>query len=384
MCLYHYHFFCVFAPKKNHLKRLGLKKAQKREGLFLDTFFLGYGLVNLLVSMTLGLMMLVAAMQWYYVSKNSYFLEKNKKEILDRGRTLFQFVRHDLKVSGYRGCRTQDKNFPIRRNFEKHGTPYKFLKTDRAVFGFKAVAGLCGQHVPQKFCDSMPKNSDVLVVYNIPQTINVLQHSMLNPDDPIFIEAGGRIQKNAMVLISDLQQGDFFIANDVKDEKIFHQLGLNSSFLLSKSYQKDAEITELQTIAYYLGLPDRSSALLGTYSLFRSDIRQKAEEILEGIVDFSVEYGFFESNNASVEGTAQKFRYETAAQLKSEQWALVRIVRLKIETKGETYHGISQKNQHWEYTFAIGNGHCLNSGTGINFSHVTSRQSQDEADGAKH
>ncbi|HEV2524352.1 MAG TPA: PilW family protein [Gammaproteobacteria bacterium] len=292
---------------------------------------------------------------------------------MDIGRTLFQFIRHDLQSSGYRGCRTQDHNFPIRRNFEKNGIPYKFLKTDRAVFGFEATTGVCQQHIPRKFCDSLRKNSDVLVIYNIPQKVNFLKHSMVNPDDAIFIQAGGRIQKNAMVLISDVQQGDFFIANDVENEKIFHQLGANSTLLLSKCYQQDAEVTELQTIAYYLGSHHRSSALRGTYSLFRSDIRQKAEEIVEGIVDFSVEYGFFESSDASFDGAPEKFQYYAAAEVKPEQWALVRMVRLKIETKGETYHGIPQKNHRWEYAFAIRNGHRVSSGIGVDLSHLTHR-----------
>jgi type IV pilus assembly protein PilW len=336
---------------------------------------LGYSLVNVLVSMTLGLVILVAAMQWYHVSKISELSEKNKKEILDIGRTLFQFIRQDLQSSGYRGCRTQDQNFPIRRNFEKNGVPYKFLKTDRAVFGFEGAAGICQQHLPQKFCDSMRKNSDVLVIYHIAQKINLLKRSMVNPDDAIFIQAGGRIQKNAMVLISDVQQGDFFIANDVENEKIFHQLGANSTALLSKCYKQDAEVTELQTIAYYLGIPDRSSALRGTYSLFRSDIRQKAEEIVEGIVDFSVEYGFFESSDGSLDDAREKFQYYAAAHIKPEQWALVRMVRLKIEIKGEIYHGIPQKNHCWEYAFAIRNGHRASSGIGVALSYLIHRQS---------
>ncbi|HXH55584.1 MAG TPA: PilW family protein [Gammaproteobacteria bacterium] len=353
-----------------------------KEGIFSCTF-LGYSLVNVLVSMTLGLVILAAAMQWYHVSKISHLSEKNKKEILDIGRTLFQFIRHDLQSSGYRGCRTQDQNFPIRRNFEKNGIPYKFLKTDRAVFGFTAAAGVCQQHIPQKFCDNLLKNSDVLVIYNIPQKVNLLKHSMVNPGDAIFIQSGGRIQKNAMVLISDVQQGDFFIANDVENEKIFHQLGANSTFVLSKCYKQNTEVIELQTIAYYLGIPDRASAPRGTYSLFRSDIRQKAEEIVEGIVDFSVEYGFFESNDASLDGAREKFQYYAAAHVKPEQWALVRMVRLKIETKGETYHGSPQRNHRWEYAFAIRNGYRISSGIGVAFSHLTYRQSQDGADGIK-
>lgn len=318
---------------------------------------LGISLVNVLVSMTLGLVILVIAMQWYQVVKKTNFLQKNHKETLDIGRTVFQFIRHDLQSSGYRGCRTMDQNFPIRRNFEENGVPFQFLRTDRAVFGFQAVVGECQRHIPQKFCDRLKKNTDVLVIYNVPQKINSLKAPMAKLDDAIVVQEGKTIQKNAMVLISDALQGDFFIANDVISEKIFHQLGDNSTALLSKCYTTDAEVTELQTLVYYLGVPDRPTARLGTYSLFRSDIRQKAEEIVEGVVDFSVEYGFFEP----IAG----FQYYVASEVKSEQWALIRMVRLKIEVKGEMCYGVSQKNHSWEYTFAIRNGHRVNASSGI-------------------
>lgn len=320
-------------------------------------------------------MILLGAIHWYQVSKISQLAEKHKKQNLDIGRTLFQFIRHDLQSSGYRGCRTQDQSFPIRRNFEKNGIPYKFLKTDRAVFGFKADVGVCQQHIPQKFCDNIRKKTDVLIIYNIAQKINFLKQTMVNPEDVLFIQAGGRIQKNAMVLVSDVQQGDFFIANDVENEKIFHQVGANSTAVLSKPYKQGTEITELQTIAYYLGIPERSSAFRGTYSLFRSDIRQKAEEIVEGVVNFSVEYGLFESNDPSRAGACEKFQYYTAAEIGPEQWALVRMVRLKIETKGEAYYGILQKNSRWEYAFAVRNGYRVSSGIDIDLSHLIDRSS---------
>jgi Tfp pilus assembly protein PilW len=322
--------------------------------------------------MTLGMVILVAALQWYHVLKISNFSEKNKKQILDISRVPFQFIRHDLQSSGYRGCRTQDHNFPIRRNFEALGVPYKFLKTDRAVFGFKAAVGECQQYIPHKFCDHIKQGTDVLVIYNVPQKINVLQRSMANPDDAICIQTGGTIQKNAMALISDTQQGDFFIANDVKSEIIFHQAGENSIAVFSKCYQQDAEVTELQTVAYYLGVPEhRVTARLGTYSLFRSDIRQKSEEIVEGVVDFSVEYGFILPSDSAMDGASEEFQYYAAAEVKPEQWAWVRMVRLTIETKGEVYRGIPQKNHRWEYAFAIRNGHRVNPGIGVAFGHFT-------------
>ncbi len=325
--------------------------------------------------MSLAITIFAFAMQWYQVFKISNFAEKNKKTIFDIRNTVFQFVRQDIQSSGYRGCRTQDQHFPLRRNFENVGIPYQFLKTDRAVFGFKAITGVCQQHIPQKFCSLIPKSSDVLVVYQVPQKIYLLKQSMINPEDPVLLEEGGRIQKNAMVLISDIERGDYFIANDVHNEKIFHQLGQNSSALLSKCYQKGTEVTALQTVAYYLAIPDRPQAQSGSYSLFRSDITQKAEEIVEGVVGFSVEYGFFEPSDMLLDGGSAALQYYPAEQIKPEQWVRVCMVRLKIAMKDEGYNGVSQKTHSAEYAFAIRNGHRVNIDARTAFSDLAYRRS---------
>lgn len=320
--------------------------------------------------MMLGLVIVAVAMQWCQVLKISNFSEKSNKEALDIARTVFQFIRRDLQSSGYLGCRTMDQNFPIRRNFEEKGNANQFLRTDRVVFGFESAVGECQRHIPKKFCDHLKKNADVLVIYNVPQKIHLLKVPMAKPEDAIFVSEKGTIQKDSMVLISDALQGDFFIANDVIHEKIFHQSGKNTTGTLSKCYKTNAEVTELQTLVYYLGIPNRPTARFGTYSLFRSDIWQRPEEIVEGVVDFSVEYGLFEPGEG--------IQYYAASEIKPEQWAFICMVRLKIETKGEVYHGISQENHIWEYTFAIRNGYRVNSGSGIAKRHFTGLESSND------
>lgn len=312
--------------------------------------------------MTIGLIILAAAMHWYQIVKIRMLKENNQRQVLDIGGTVFQFIRRDLNACGYKGCRTNDQNYPLRRHFGDIGNPHQYLRTDRAVFGFSAETGVCQQYIPPQFCHHIKTDSDVLIIYNIPQKILTLKESMLEPEDALQVAQAKQIKENAMVLISDAHQGDVFIASAVENDKIKHQLGgnLNDTLNLSKSYRQGAEITELQTVVYYIGISERPTADSRSYALFRSDIRKKPREIVTGIVDFSVEYGFWDPAHESHPG----FQYYQASLIKPEQWAFVRMVRLKIETKGEVYHGVSQKNRHWEYAFAIRNGHRINVGSG--------------------
>jgi Tfp pilus assembly protein PilW len=314
--------------------------------------------------MVLGLVLFAGALQWYQVVKISNFSDKHKKKTLDVGRTVFQFVRQDLQSSGYRGSRTRDLNFPLRRNFEQTS----FFTIDRSVFGFQAAVGACKHHLPQRICNHIKANSDVLIIYNIPQEIYVLQTSMVNPTDPILLQPGEKIQKESLVLISDVLQGDVFIANDIKNDKLFHQAGKNTTNTLSKCYQKNAEVTELQTVVYYLGISERVVGDEGTYSLFRSDITQKSEEIVEGIVGFSVEYGV---------RTGEAWVYKKSDAINSTEWPSVRLIYLKIETKGAMYYGKREKNHIWEYVFTTRNGHRINTGFGAANRHLADFQSQD-------
>jgi Tfp pilus assembly protein PilW len=302
--------------------------------------------VHTLISLALSTLIVMSAIQWFQVSKKAALTTHKKQRNLDVIRTVLHFLKNDLKTSGYLGCRTLDDSFSINQVFVDYLSPYKFWHKDRNVFGFYASPGVCISQMPSSLCERIKDNSEVLVIYNIAQNRVKLKQAMTKSDDAVHTLQKKAVRKKSMVLISDCLQADIFIANEVENERIFHHrtLGTNLTDQLSKNYATDAEVSEIQTVAYYLGTPPRqksreqnSQTSQKSYSLYRDDLNNKAVEIVEGISDLQVEYGFYVP--------ASGIQYRTAATMTNATWPLVQSIRLKITVD----------NQVWRYEFAIGN-----------------------------
>jgi hypothetical protein len=284
---------------------------------------------------------MIGATQWYQVSKKTLFNVQHKEKNLEVARVLSQFLRIDLKNSGYKGCRSVDDHFALHYHFVGYGNPHYFWQKDKNVFGFVSTPGVCVAKMPNSVCARIKENSEILVIYNIVNHIAFLKQAMANTDSTIEVIHKNGIRKKSMVLIGDCLQADIFIANEVAHEKIFHEKtpSTNTSSHLSKSYGVEAELAELQTVAYYLGTPARSKTTNSiSYSLYRDDLFHEAEEITDGIIDFKIEYGLLMPNEA--------VQYRPVYAIQDTEWPLVQSLRLKVKLSD---------NQNWSYEFAIGN-----------------------------
>jgi hypothetical protein len=311
--------------------------------------------------MSLSFVLILGTVQWYQILKKMVILQREKRQDLSVGRLAFQFFMRDLKNSGYRGCRTFDHNFPVRRFFVQLASPARFLKIDRKVFGFNATPGNCYGKMPEEICKKIKQDSTVLMIYSVPQTIYGLTQDMRSSDEALYIRGGHDIHRGSIVLISDCQQGDLFIAEEVDVERIFHRKTVQANLTerFSKCYKKGTEITEVKMLAYYLGTPARLGKSSGGYSLYRDDLFHRAEEVLENIVDFQVEFGVLEPSGV--------FQYKSVTSIKADQWQDVQTVRLKVQAKSvlekdpkqdpqkshANFVNAGYQNKEWEYEISL-------------------------------
>ncbi len=263
------------------------------------------------------------SLQIYGLIKREGLRKSDSLRMMNNERTALQFLINDLYASGYRGARTRDSHFPLHPIYREEG-PYQYLRFDRAVSMFSALPGRCYGKLPLESCQAIQENSDVLIIYNIPTIITQLKHPMQDLNAVLNVKNSSPIRAKALVLISDNEAGDLFIASDVEGEKIFHELGAyNKTASFCKRYDVDAEIVELDTVAYYL----KDNALI------RDDILLRSEEILRGVKDFKVHLHF------------DKEKYPT-----------VNSVHLRLT---------SIHNQVWDYEIAIRNRYGIHRGVDI-------------------
>lgn len=273
-----------------------------------------------------------------------------------------QYIKTDVQSAGYRGCLGRDPAFPLYRCYSSYSPEYRLLKGEQTVFGFQTSKEDCLAKMPQTACERVAAESPVLILYRVPRKIMKLTKPQKHAEDPISVSEAF-LQKKSLALISDCQQGDFFIATDIQENageaQILHQkiLGLNETPVFSKCYNENAEVVELQTVAYYLATPERlrhtlkhtkdintlnKVKLLNTpkLSLFRDDFLHAAEEIITDIIALDFSYGVLKGGSSK----QAEIIYKSAEQI--QDWHKVLSLRVNITTEYE---------EHWEIEFAFRN-----------------------------
>lgn len=313
-------------------------------------------LMNLLISISVSMLLMHCALQWWQIIKKTELGFQKKITELNTSRTILQFMHLDFENAGYLGYRTHDEGFPINQIAQEEN-PIQLPSDRRVVYGFKTTPGLCQlQGFSRQICERVKANSDFLVIYNVAQNITPLKQRMTSPLEALRTKEKSGIRAGSLVLIADLLQGDLFIANDVRNEWLFHQTtgGKNRTEALSKAYGEKAEVVELQTLCYYLGIPSRAqNAQISRKSvLFREDLRHGPEEIAENVEKFEVEYGIFTRENG--------VQYRKAQEISMEDWIFVVSVRLKITLSDlpdplkETYYEFSiRKRRNFNFNASL-------------------------------
>lgn len=320
-------------------------------------------LLTVLISVGLNAYIFLMGLEWFQIVKKTQWIQKQSYEKADIFHTSLQFLLKDIQKSGYRGCRSTDLQFPIRRVYDSNNPNYQYFRFDRALYAFKASLGLCYGKLPHSVCEQIKPDSEVLILYNIPQKITHLKHEQKSREDTIVTLEKPEIWENSLVLISDCQAADVFITPLIKDNIIFHPkvIQKNSSDAFSKAYGLDALVTELQTVAYYVARSEpRFEKTLNTqnvqnninnlsninnnedanYALFRKDFIHRSDELVKGVVDLKFEFAIRDKNN-------QTTHYVNSEQMQEENWPKVGSVRIHIKTNHEEtlFYEIALRNR---------------------------------------
>ena len=288
--------------------------------------------------MSVGLLLMLIVLYDYQRLHKTMLRFSPHLEIAEKNREIVQFLGNDLRLSGYLGPRTRDSSCPVYRQFDP--STHAWLRQEPAVFGCESIER-CAVSLGAGAKARLKAHSPIIIIYNIPKAIQRLSQAMDGPSGVIKVEHPTTVRAGSVVLVSDGLSSDFFIASAVQGHTLFHAQTpyTNRSPFLSKAYPKGSEVVELQTVAYYLGLPPRSSKGPNTFSLYRDDQCHEVEELTEGIVGMKLEYAVLEP----VKG----LRFATADQLLEKDWPWVSGVRLHID-----FH----QRPSGRYDFAIRNG----------------------------
>ncbi|RMD78759.1 MAG: prepilin-type N-terminal cleavage/methylation domain-containing protein [Gammaproteobacteria bacterium] len=233
----------------------------------------GFGLVELMVAVTLGLLLLAGVVQVFASSRQAYRLQQAQDRLQENGRTALQVLARDIRMAGFWGC---------------HGDASQLTNNlDPAAPGYVdfVAGGVDGQ-------EGGPGNPDVLILRGGAGAPLNLTQAMPNASADLKVAPGNGVKQFDLLLVSDCSQGDVFQvtnSNPSGSGQLVHNTGAgqpgNLVKPLSKAYGTDAQVFQAQEIRYSV-----QPGLLGQPSLFRS-VNGAAQELVEGVEDLQVSYG---------------------------------------------------------------------------------------------
>lgn len=254
----------------------------------------GFTLVELMISLVLGLLVIAGVGSVFVANKQSYRTNEALGQVQDASRIAYEFMARDIRMAGY-GNVCSNFNFPINVIADPAPAADFGLITGgiKAIEGSVAAAGAAVGGITVKTgtgivqLDYFPTldNSSPNLVGNLPPNNANIQ---INENTPGFV-AGDTL------FITDCTQADVFRASTVssgtKTITIAHASNVNTDNKLSKSYGGDAfvfDINDYRRITYFIG--QRVGGANPQYSLYRKINADTPVELVRGVTDMQVGY----------------------------------------------------------------------------------------------
>ena len=254
----------------------------------------GMSLVELMVSLTVGLLLLNGVGYIYVQSRDSYRVQESLSRVQENGRFALMFMERDIRMAGYRGCATRSSNSDSFVNALNSNTNYLW---DFAIGiqGYEATSGSQwnGGVTPDSSIDMPLGGRDILTLRRATGEIyNIVTH--VNSTDDVILNSGVHFKEDDIVMLTTCRSAGVFqvTSNDATagEGTLEHVAGAgtpgNASSDLQRTFQ-DGEAFLVDTVTYYI----RTSNETGRPALFRRIGSHAAEELIQDVEDMQITYG---------------------------------------------------------------------------------------------
>lgn len=286
----------------------------------------GLSLVELLISMVLGLTLATGVVQIYVGSNTTERDREARQRIQENGRFATNFLSQEIRMAGYLGCLSSIEGVSVNNILD--GPPATF-QPQFGVQGWEATGtnpgvinnslntvavvatntaewsnGEAGHVIPT--FNAVP-NSDIIRIWNAAGTPGLVTSITEGATASIQAESDAGIAANDFLIISDCEQADFVQACVVAADagpattstitlSSACDPGNDSPAIISSvtSVADPAEVVRLEGTIFYVG--KRDDIATNPPSLFRRQLSATgtagaAEELIEGVESMQILYG---------------------------------------------------------------------------------------------
>lgn len=316
----------------------------------------GLSLVELMIAMVIGLVLMTGVLQIFLGSKRVYTTQDALSRIQENGRLAVDFLSRDTRMAGYAGCASGaggalTNDLKVNMSNAEHSYLFDFEVPIEGQDNVGALADWPASVTPVAGSDTLfirgSFSGDVGLKSNN-SSANLRADSNFDASTGC---ADGDICPNTIVMISDCAKSRVFQVTSVQLDgqgavKLNH--AGNSSIIPGNAnpswggsstspeevFGPESELLRISTVAYFIGInPANRRALyqLGFRTLPSGQVEKRAVEIVEGIHDMQITYGY----DTSGDGVPDS--YKTAASISNADrathvanWAKVASIRVAL------------------------------------------------------
>jgi|GEM_PF-1878087 len=235
---------------------------------------LGVSLLEILISLTLGLMLLAMVLQAYLGTKSVISATVQNTKTQNNIRFLSYFLHRQISMSGYAGCgKLSDLNL-------KNNTSFDFLDTN-IIYGFSS------DHLPvhsklKKY--QIAPNTDIIVIQKANEGIAAITDEIKAGAENFHATENPATQNNHTLLLADCVNGDLFDAINIGGKlvrahhKIAHQYSVSAT-----------TVSRFTQIAYFISTT--TSGDKRQIGLYYAVNYGNKEMLADGVNSMKIRYG---------------------------------------------------------------------------------------------
>jgi type IV pilus assembly protein PilW len=262
----------------------------------------GFTLIELMLSMSLGLILLIGIFNVLLINLQSYRVQASVSRIQEVGRHVLEELAINIRNSGHRGCVRGNANFVSWLNSNY------FSNFNQAVVGYNAEVSGWSTTLPNEL-GTVSAGTDVLSIAGAIEIDAVIAEAMTDPlDTTIKVrESQASFVSGDLVIFSDCLTSDLFetggstsdgagnavIANNVTTGT---QPG-NTAQPMTKAYDAGDHIYRHLVTSYFVAASGQGTG----NALWRRVGTRPAEELVEGVDQLQIEFAVDTNGDGAVD-----------------------------------------------------------------------------------
>lgn len=311
----------------------------------------GLSLVELMISIALGLMLMVGVIQMFLSTKSSFTVQQGLSRIQETGRMAMEFIGHDLRMAAAVGCvRMQSPGKDTANVIDP-------IPTNKGGLHKDFLVGIMGYDTSEQLEASIPlesalgsmipvDNSSILVIRGA--TERGFPVALNNTENSITVFRGGSTVSNdcidglcegGVAVVSDCDSGRVFTAASLEEKSggqltITHNEAWDIAGIDINVYDARPEVFvyPMHTIVYFV-----APGVSGEPSLWQRIDRQTSLELIQGVERIRFTYRVDDATD-----------YVAASTVGALEWREVNAVRVDLVVRGSEQNALESVQT---YTF---------------------------------